>query len=85
MTGYGKATVTFGEKKIHVELKSLNSKVLTSFNNSLINNTVFHLLNFEKHSSFPDAVREAAINNDFQLFILSEDFNPVLAIETRPA
>ena len=54
-----------------------------NFNNSLINNTVFHLLNFEKHSSFPEAVREAAINNDFQLFILSEDFNPVLAIETR--
>ena len=28
MTGYGKATVTFGEKKIHVELKSLNSKAM---------------------------------------------------------
>ena len=28
MTGYGKATVTFGEKKIHVEIKSLNSKAL---------------------------------------------------------
>ena len=28
MTGYGKATVTFGEKKINVELKSLNSKAL---------------------------------------------------------
>ena len=54
-----------------------------NFNNSLINNTVFHLLNFEKHSSFQEAVREAAINNDFQLIILSEDFNPVLAIETR--
>jgi hypothetical protein len=54
-----------------------------NFNNSLINNTVFHLLNFEKHSSFPEAVREAAINNDFQLFILSEDFNPVHAVETR--
>ena len=54
-----------------------------NFSNSLINNTVFHLLNFEKHSSFPEAVREAAINNDFQLFILSEDFNPVLAVETR--
>ena len=50
---------------------------------ALINNTVFHLLNFEKHSSFPDAVREAAINNDFQLIILSEEFNPVLTVETR--
>lgn len=28
MTGYGKATVSFGEKKIHVELKSLNSKAM---------------------------------------------------------
>ena len=28
MTGYGKATGTFGEKKIHVELKSLNSKAM---------------------------------------------------------
>lgn len=54
-----------------------------NFSNSLINNTVFHLLNFERHTSFPDAVREAAINNDFQLFILSEDFNPVLAVETQ--
>ena len=27
-TGYGKASVTFGEKKIHVELKSLNSKAM---------------------------------------------------------
>ncbi len=28
MTGYGKATVTFGDKKINVEIKSLNSKAL---------------------------------------------------------
>lgn len=28
MTGYGKAVVTFNEKKIHVEIKSLNSKAL---------------------------------------------------------
>ncbi len=28
MTGYGKSVVTFKEKKIHVELKSLNSKAL---------------------------------------------------------
>ena len=53
------------------------------FSNSLISNTVFHLLNFEKHSNFQSAVREAAINNDFQLIILSEDFNPILTVETR--
>ena len=28
MTGYGKATVTFGDKKIYVEIKSLNSKAM---------------------------------------------------------
>ena len=28
MTGYGKAVVTFKEKKINVEVKSLNSKAL---------------------------------------------------------
>ena len=28
MTGYGKATATFGDKKINVEIKSLNSKAL---------------------------------------------------------
>ena len=28
MTGYGKAVVAFGEKKINVEVKSLNSKSL---------------------------------------------------------
>ena len=28
MTGYGKSTVTFGDKKINVEIKSLNSKAL---------------------------------------------------------
>ena len=28
MTGYGKAVVTYGEKKINVEIKSLNSKAL---------------------------------------------------------
>ena len=25
----------------------------------------------------------AAINNDFQIIILSEDFNPILTVETR--
>lgn len=54
-----------------------------NFRNSLISNTVFHLLNFEKHSNFQSAVKEAAINNDFQLIILSEDFNPILTVETR--
>jgi hypothetical protein len=60
-------------------------KVLYSsnFKNSLINNTIFHLLNFEKHSSFQQALREAAVSNEFQVVLLSEDFNPVFAVETR--
>jgi len=53
------------------------------FEHSVINNVIFHLLNFEKYSNFPDAAKAAAINNDFQLIILSEDFNPVLSVETR--
>lgn len=55
----------------------------SNFNNSLINNTIFHLLNFEKHSNFQQALREAAINNDFQVVLMSEEFNPILTVETR--
>ncbi|MBQ8151188.1 MAG: PucR family transcriptional regulator [Firmicutes bacterium] len=54
-----------------------------NFGNSLISNTVFHLLNFEKHSNFQSALREAAINNEFQVIILSEEFNPILTVETQ--
>ena len=54
-----------------------------NFENSLINNTIFHLLNFEKHSSFQQALHEAAVNNDFQVVLLSEEFNPVFTVETR--
>lgn len=53
------------------------------FENSLINNTIFHLLNFEKYTSFPEAAKAAALSNDFQLILLSEDFNPVFSVETR--
>lgn len=52
------------------------------FGNRLINNTVSHLLNFERHSSFHEALRAAAINNEFQIVLLSEDFNPILTVET---
>lgn len=54
-----------------------------NFKNSLINNTIFHLLNFEKHAGFPQALHEAAVNNEFQVVLLSEDYNPVFAVETR--
>lgn len=54
-----------------------------TFSNDLINNTIYHLLNFEKHSSFQAAAREAAVNNSFQIVLLSEDFNPIFTVETR--
>lgn len=60
-------------------------KVLYSsnFKNSLINNTIFHLLNFERYSSFRQALREAAVSNEFQVVLLSEEFNPIFNVETR--
>lgn len=66
-------------------ISELMGKILfgDNFENRLISNTIFHLLNFEKHSNFQAAVREAAINNDFQLILLSSDFNPILSVETR--
>ena len=36
MTGYGKATAIFGEKKINVEIKSLNSKAMDLSHGSLL-------------------------------------------------
>ncbi|MBQ1471503.1 MAG: PucR family transcriptional regulator [Eubacterium sp.] len=54
-----------------------------SFKNGLINNTIYHLLNFEKHNDFRLALKDAAISNDFQVVLLSKDFNPILTVETR--
>jgi len=54
-----------------------------NFKNSLINNTIYHLLNFEKHKTFQGALREAALSNEFQVVLLSKDFNPILSVETR--
>jgi hypothetical protein len=66
-------------------INTVMEKVLygDNFANRLISNTIFHLLNFEKHSNFQSAAREAAINNNFQMVILSEDFNPIFSVETR--
>lgn len=75
-----------GEKTDYSKLiEEVMEQVLygNNFKNSLINNTIFHLLNFEKHSSFQQALHEAAVNNDFQVVLLSEEFNPVFTIETR--
>ena len=66
-------------------IEEVMNKILynDSFDNDLINNTIFHLLNFERHSSFEAALKEAAVKNDFQVIMLSKDFNPVLVVETR--
>lgn len=50
---------------------------------TLMNNTIVHLLNFEKYSSFQQALKEAAISNGFQAVLLSEEFNPLITVETR--
>ena len=49
----------------------------------LINNTIFHLLDFDQHADFPEALRAAAVSNDFQVVLISRDFNPILVVETR--
>ncbi len=53
------------------------------FSNRLISNSVYHLLNFEKYNNFAAAAREAAVRNDFQIVLFSEDFNTVFSVETR--
>lgn len=54
-----------------------------NYSDNILNNTIYHLLNFEKHSSFPVALKEAAIFNDYQIVLMTEEFNPILTIETR--
>ena len=54
-----------------------------NYSDNILNNTIYHLLNFERHSSFPFALREAAINNNYQVVLMTEEFNPILTVETR--
>ena len=49
----------------------------------VINNTITRLLNFEKYSNFKQALEDTAVVNDFQVVLLSEDFNPLIIVETR--
>lgn len=55
----------------------------TTFSNNLINSTIYHLLNFEKYSDFQQAARQAAVNNNFQIVLFSEEFNVLFSVETR--
>ncbi|MBQ9890058.1 MAG: helix-turn-helix domain-containing protein [Firmicutes bacterium] len=54
-----------------------------TFSNNLINGAIYHLLNFEKYSTFQQAARQAAINNNFQIVLFSADFNVIFSVETR--
>lgn len=49
----------------------------------VINNTITYLLNFENYSSFVQALEDTAVSNDFQVVLLSDDFNPLITVETR--
>ena len=54
-----------------------------TFSNNLINGAIYHLLNFEKYSTFQQAAKQAAVNNNFQIVMFSDDFNVVFSVETR--
>lgn len=54
-----------------------------NYSDNILNNTIYHLLNFEKHSSFPAALSEAAVHNGYQIVLMTEEFNPILTVETR--
>ena len=54
-----------------------------NYADNILNNTIYHLLNFEKHSSFPAALREAALNNNYQVVLMTEEYNTILTVETR--
>lgn len=54
-----------------------------NYSDNIINNTIYHLLNFDRHNNFQGALREAAVNNDYQIVLMTAEFNPILTIETR--
>ena len=54
-----------------------------NYSDNILNNTIYHLLNFEKHSNFPVALREAALFNNYQVVLMTEEFNTILTVETR--
>ena len=63
--------------------KILIRKRANEMRTKVINNTITRLLNFEKYSNFKQALEDTAIVNDFQVVLLSEDFNPLIIVETR--
>ncbi len=49
----------------------------------LIHGTLEYLLDFERHATFAQALKTAALKNDFQVILFSPGFHPVFAVETR--
>ena len=74
-----------GELTYAMVIEQVMDKILYGHNYSdnLLNNTIYHLLNFEKHSNFQSALKEAAVHNDYQVVLMTLEFNPILTIETR--
>lgn len=66
-------------------LNAIEEKIIygDNFDNSLISNTIFHLLDFDKHTNFQSALKKAAISNGFQMVLLNENYGQILAVETR--
>ena len=54
-----------------------------NYTDNVLNNTIFHLLDFDKHSTFPAALSEAAYFNKYQVVLMTEEFNTILTVETR--
>lgn len=73
-------------KGFYPVIAEITEKVLyrNEWDSSLVNDSIYDLMNFEKHSNFQSAAEHAAMNNDFQLVILTSDYNPVLTVETTP-
>lgn len=84
----GLPLITIGEED-HVTYSMLIEQVIDkilygeTYSDNVLNNTMYHLLNFESHSSFPDALREAALCNKYQVVLMTEEFNTILTVETR--
>ena len=55
---------------------------MADFTNQLLMSSIYHLLNFEKYTSFPMAAREAALASEFQIVLFSEDFSILFSVET---
>lgn len=77
MTGYGRATVTFQAKKIHIEVKSLNSKALDL-------STRIAPVYREKEMEIRQMIAKALVRGkvDFSVWIEKDDTQASMPINT---